>query len=179
MTSQTSKNTGWRHAVTGVMTSVALAACFFAGIGSAYAEPAAPTDPTTETDAPPAMTADQALAIIATEYDTGAGGGKLSNLIHQVMTLRSQGFYPSKGNKQAIEDALGKRPNQGPLVEALNETLAFQLKEKARSQMSQQQAPMTIGINQYDPNNPSAVGGFGITPGGAGPDGGISIPLAP
>ena len=27
----------------------------------------------------PTMTADQALAIIATEYDTGAGGGQISN----------------------------------------------------------------------------------------------------
>ena len=38
------------------------------------------------------MTADQALSIIATDYDTGAGGGQLSNLVHQVMKLRSQGF---------------------------------------------------------------------------------------
>ena len=41
---------------------------------------------------PPDMTADQALAIIDADYDTGAGGGQLSNLIHQVMKLRSQGF---------------------------------------------------------------------------------------
>ena len=78
MTSQTSRNTGWRRAAVGAVASGALAAGSMAGIGLANAEPAAPADPTTGTDAPPPMTADQAIAIIATEYDTGAGGGQLS-----------------------------------------------------------------------------------------------------
>lgn len=164
MTSQTSRNTGWRRAAIGAVASSALAAGFLAGIGCAHADPA---DPTTETDAPPAMTVDQALAIIDAEYDTGAGGGKLSNLIHQVLTLRSQGFYASNGNKQAIEDALDKRPNQAPLIAALEETLAFQTKTKMRGQ-AQQQKPVTIGLNPYNPTGPIGA-----------PGGGINIPLGP
>ncbi len=57
----------------------------------------------------------------------GAGGGQLSNLIKDVMTLRAQGFMPSNGNKMAIQEALEKRPNQTPLVEALKQTVNFQL----------------------------------------------------
>ena len=34
----------------------------------------------------PEMSADDALAIIARDYDMGAGGGQLSNLIHQALT---------------------------------------------------------------------------------------------
>ena len=97
------------------------------------------------------------LAIITTEYDTGAGGGQLSNLVHQVMKLRSQGFYPSKGNQQDIVAALDERPNQAPLIAALQNTLAFQNRNKMRGQAQQPSSPATIGINQYDPTNP---GGF-------------------
>jgi hypothetical protein len=43
---------------------------------------------------------------------------------------------------------------------------------------AQQPAPATIGINQYDPTNPGALGGFGVTPGGPVP-GAINIPLGP
>jgi hypothetical protein len=168
MTSQTSRNTGWRRAAVGAVASAALAAGLMAGIGLANAEPVAPADPTTGTDAPPPMTADQVLAIITTEYDTGAGGGQLSNLVHQVMKLRSQGFYPSKGNQQDIVAALDERPNQAPLIAALQNTLAFQNRNKMRGQ-AQQPAPATIGINQYDPTNP---GGFA-------PGGGINLPLGP
>ena len=168
VTSQTSRNTGWRRAAVGAVASGALAAGLMAGMGLANAEPVAPADPTTGADAPPPMTADQVLAIITTEYDTGAGGGQLSNLVHQVMKLRSQGFYPSKGNQQDIVAALDERPNQAPLIAALQNTLAFQTRNKMRGQ-AQQPAPATIGINQYDPTNP---GGFA-------PGGGINIPLGP
>jgi hypothetical protein len=171
MTSQTSRNTGWRRAVTGAVASGALAAGLMVGLGSgtANADPAA--DPTTETDAAPAMTADQALAIIATEYDTGAGGGQLSNLVHQVMKLRSQGFYASKGNQQAIQDALGKRPNQEPLIAALKETLAFQTMTKNRAN-AQPQNPAGIGINQSNPGSNPGIFAPGAAPG-------INIPLGP
>jgi hypothetical protein len=178
MTSQTSRTTGGRRAAVGAVASGALAAGLMVGMGLANAEPVAPADPTTGADAPPPMTADQVLAIITTEYDTGAGGGQLSNLVHQVMKLRSQGFYPSKGNRDDIVAALDKRPNQEPLIAALQATLAFQTRNKMRGQ-TQQPAPATIGINQYDPTNPGALGGFGINPGGGAPGGGINIPLGP
>ena len=55
---------------------------------------------------PANMTADQALTIIYNEYDMGDGGGQLSTLIDDVMTLRAQGFKASNANKAAIQDAL-------------------------------------------------------------------------
>ncbi len=130
------------------------------------ANSAAPVEPGTATEARP-TTADEVLAIIYRDYDTGAGGGQLSTLIHRVMQMRSQGFMPSKSNKDAIVEALDYRPNQGPLVQALKETLATQQKQKAQKAALQGEGgggPMTIGINQYDPEHPSAIGTFGITP---------------
>ena len=107
------------------------------------------------------------LAIIYRDYDIGAGGGQLSTLIHSVMQMRSQGFMPSKANKDAIVAALDHRPNQGPLVQALKETLATQQKQMAQKEALQggSGSPFTIGINQYDPDNPGVLGQFTITPG--------------
>jgi hypothetical protein len=174
MTSHTGKNrSAWRRAVTGAVAGGALAVGLMVGLGAvtALAEPA---DPTTQTDTPPTMTADEALAIIATDYDMGAGGGQLSNLIHEVLVLRAQGFYPSNSNKQAIEKALDYRPNQKPLIDALQDTLAYQRKLQAQSLMQgqQQQSPFVMGINQpppgipQDPTEPNNGGVF-ISPGGA------------
>ena len=165
MTSQTGRYRGWRRAVVSVVAGSALAAGLLAGTGPALADPVAPT---TEADAPAAdapttMTADQALAIIDQEYDTGAGGGQLSTLIHKIMQLRSQGFYASEGNRKAIVAALDKKPNQEPLIQALENTLSFQMKSKARA-AAQPQQPATIGLN------PAGA------PGG---QGGINIPLGP
>jgi hypothetical protein len=157
MTSQTSRNMGWRRAVTGAVASSALAAGMMIGLGSGTANA-------------------DVLDDIAAQYDTGAGGGQISQLIHTALKLRALGYVPSKGNIDDLVAAMDKRPNQVPLVTALQNTVSFQKRNQLRGQQAQQQAPMTIGINQYDPDNPSAVGGFGITPGGGG---GINIPLGP
>ena len=130
----------------------------------AAADPAAPG---AATEAPP-QTADEVLAIIYRDYDVGSGGGQLSNLIHSVMQMRSQGFKPSKANRDAIVEALDHRPNQGPLVQALKETLADQTKQQQQMEAMQGSgggSPLTIGINQYDPNNPGVLGQFTVTPG--------------
>jgi hypothetical protein len=174
----------WRRAVTGAAAGSALAVGLLVGVGSPAAlaepEPTPVTDAPGETEAPatPTMTADQALAIIANEYDTGAGGGKLSNLIHDVLTLRAQGFMPSNGNKLAIQEALEKRPNQTPLVEALEQTLAYQLMLRSRQPAANNtQGGLTAGINQLppgqqpDPTNPDNTGVF------IGPSGGINQPV--
>lgn len=172
MTPQTSKNSpSVRRAVSAGAVVGALAAAVLAGLGAATAiaqtdpstteapTPAAeaPTGPCTgddckKVDPTPTMTADQALAIIANEYDTGAGGGQISNMIHDIMRLRSQGFKPSNANRLAIEQALEKRPNQAPLVEALKATLSYQQKLKAQAE------------NQVLPPPPAAVN-LGPTPG--------------
>ncbi|WP_256277871.1 hypothetical protein [Mycolicibacterium grossiae] len=129
-------------------------------VGPQAAGGAAAADGASAAPANDARAGDQALAEIAAQYDTGAGGGQIANLIHSVMILRSQGFYPSKGNVMALQDGLDKRPNQGPLVQALEETLAFQRRNKMRGQ-AQPQAPTTLGV----------------TPGGAPAGPGVNIPL--
>jgi hypothetical protein len=118
-----------------------------------------PADPSAQSDAPPVMTADEALAIIDRDYDIGAGGGQLSTLIHDVMKLRALGFKPSNTNKEAITKALDYRPNQAPLIQALQETLSYQRKMQALAQNA---------------NNPSQPG-FSI----GGPPPGMGAPVAP
>jgi hypothetical protein len=99
---------------------------------------------------------------LAQEFSTAAGAGQVSNLLNQSMRLRAMGFRPTKGEITSIQDALNYRPNQTPLIRALQDTVAGQQKLKQRADATGQQ-PFTIGVNQYDPNNP---GGVGVGPGG-------------
>jgi hypothetical protein len=94
------------------------------------------------------------------------------------MTLRSQGFKPSNGNKVAIQEALEKRPNQTPLIEALKQTLNFQLTQKQRQAAAgAPQGGVNAGINQLPP-------GMGPVPGNSdnsgiflAPSGGVTQPI--
>jgi hypothetical protein len=183
MTSHTGKNhLGWRRAATGAVAGSALALGLLMGIGSpaAVAEPEpTPQDeasPTTEAAVP--QTADEVLAIIQRDYDLGAGGGQLSNFIHEVLVLRSQGYMPSNANKEAIVEALEHRPNQTPLIEALKQTVSYQRTLQARAAAAgAQPGGSTAGINQLppgqqpDPTNPDNSGVF------IGPSGGINQPV--
>ena len=166
MTSQTI-----RRAVAGALT---------AGLLVGLSAPAASADPATPDPAPaaeaapaPQMTADEAIAMIDKQYDTGAGGGQISTLIHSIMQLRAQGYRPSNANREAIVAALDKRPNQAPLLEALRGTLAYQRKLQSRSNNSVLPGGAQGGINQtilpgqmpLQPGNgmyPGAPGGIGI-----------------
>jgi hypothetical protein len=163
MAEQTSSN-GWRRALVGAVASAALAAGLVTGVSpTAAADPSA--DAAAASDAAPEMTADQALAIIATDYDTGAGGGQISTLIHKIMQLRARGFRPSTSNQEAIVAALDKRPNQGPLVEALESTLSFQLRQASRQTGGGPVLnPPTIGIggNGGGAPNPNSGGGINV-----------------
>jgi hypothetical protein len=152
---QTTRNVGWRRAVT-AMAGGALAAGLLIGAGAGTANA-------------------DVLDDIYSQYDTGAGGGQVSKLIHTAMKLRALGFVPSKGNMEDLEAAMDKRPNQVPLITALDSTVSYQRRNQQRGQAQQQLNPPTIGINQYDPTNPGR-GGFGVDPGG---DGDINIPIAP
>ena len=173
MTSQTGKNRhGWRRAVTGAAASSAMAVGLMVGFGS----PAALADPETDPQAdasPTAQAPDDRRPPVAdhrADYDLGSGGGQLSNLIDDVMRLRAQGFLPSNANKDAIVKALEYRPNQGPLIEALQETRAYQRKMQARS-AAQPSNPAVVGTNKLppgmepDPTNPDNTGVF-MGPGG-------------
>jgi len=165
-----------RRAVKAAVASGAMAVGLLMGIGAptALADPADST--TTQPEISPDMSADEALAIIARDYDMGAGGGQLSNLIHQALQLRSLGFKASNANRQAIAAALEKRPNQAPLIEALKETIAYQRKLQAQMQNANSgqqpgfnmgQTPLPPGVPP-DPGNPNNTGialipGTGIT----------------
>jgi hypothetical protein len=69
MTSQTSRNTGWRRAATGGVASAVLAAGLIAGFGSGTASA-------------------DILDDINAQYDVGSGGGQVSNLIHRMISKR-------------------------------------------------------------------------------------------
>ena len=170
MTSLTSTNARWRRAATGAVASGALVAGLLAAAPTALSEPAPvePTNPVTPVASAPdspitpggagamssdAQAGDQALATIAADYDTGSGGGQVSQLIHSVMMLRSQGFYPSKGNVIALQEGLAKRPNQVPLRTALEQTLSFQRRAQQRGMMQQSQSPTQFGIGQIPPGS--------------------------
>lgn len=174
MTSQANVNrTGWRRAVTGAVAGGALAVGLLVG----GAAPTAFAVPTTGADEPPApkMSTDEALAIVVADYDTGEGGGQLAQLIHDVQVLRSQGYRPSSANGKAIAEALDKRPNQKPLVEALQRTVANQRKQQARSNAQiPQQGGFDPGVGQFPEGIAPFPGGAGAQPG---PSGGIQIPL--
>lgn len=133
----TSQN-GW-HRIAGVLAGGAIAGALIVGVGAPSALAAPGDDDTTEAPAAPTMTGDQALAIIQQDYDLGAGGGQLSKFVHEVLTLRNLGFRPSKGNQTAIIEALEKRPNQAPLVEALKATVSYQRKIQAQAAAQQGQ----------------------------------------
>jgi hypothetical protein len=155
MTSQTTRTRrSWRRTLTGAVASGALAAGLLAAAPHALADPADPTD------APaPTMTGDQALAIVAADYDMGAGGGQLSKLIHEVITLRDQGYRPSNSNKLAIQEAIEKRPNQAPLVEALKSTVSYQRKIQAQqAAVGNDQTPLVLGRQPLPPGVPADPG---------------------
>ena len=163
MTPKTSTNTDWRRVVTGVTASGALAAGLMLGLGvpTALAEPVnGASGASSETEAPeaPQMTPDQALMAIAAKYDTGAGGGQVANLIHDVMKLRQQGFMPSNSNGQALIEALEfTGASQSRIIDALEATKTFQLRNKLRNQQAQSQSPTSIGINTLPPGTQGTI----------------------
>lgn len=134
-------------------------------------------------DVPQFTSADQMLVYIDQEYDMGAGGGQLSNMIKAVMKLRAMGYRPSKANVAAITEALDDRPNQRPLLEALGETLAYQQRIKAQNEMLQQaqasknsnSAQMGAGQMPSD-GMPAAPAPW---PGGGDPAAAAAPPVAP
>ncbi|MDT5108254.1 MAG: hypothetical protein QOE20_144 [Mycobacterium sp.] len=142
MTSQTSRNTGWRRAAGGGAASAVLAAGLIAGFGSGTASA-------------------DILDDINAQYDVGSGGGQVSNLIHSAIQLRAAGYVPSKGNMDDLEAGLAKRPNQGPLIAALEATVSFQKRNQARGAAQQPQGPSSININQAPNGLPPGLGPAG------------------
>ncbi len=106
---------------------------------------------------------------LAEEYAVGAGGGQLSNLLKVSLKLRAMGFKPSKKYLDGITAAMKYRPNQNPLISALKDTIAYQQKIQAQTQILQQA--------QSRQNAGSAVMGAGQMPGDSNP--GYGQPGAP
>jgi hypothetical protein len=106
---------------------------------------------------------------LAVEFSTAAGAGQVASLLNQSLKLRSMGIRPTKAEMDGIQTALNYRPNQKPLISALQEAVAGQTKRFQRAKAGQQ-GPFTVGINQYDPNNPGGVtaGPGGVNIGGGG-----------
>ena len=135
-----------RRRLVGALAGGVVAGGLFAGIGAAtairrtrgrpdrYRRPRRPT-----------MTGEQALAIIQQDYDLGAGGGQLSNYVHEVLVLRNLGLQAVEGEPERHRAALEKRPNQAPLVEALKATVAYQRRIQAQARRN---TPAEVGINQ-------------------------------
>ncbi|MCZ8379819.1 hypothetical protein O6P37_13170 [Mycobacterium sp. CPCC 205372] len=135
-----------RRIVIGGIASGALAAGLLTGVAAQTAS-AQPADPTVAAEGPkkctgedcnkaaaaPKVSADQLLSAIHSEYAQGDGGGQVSKLVDDAMTLRSRGFIPSNANALALQDALNQRPNQGPLVAALKQTVSYQRKLAAQN----------------------------------------------
>ncbi|GJF13939.1 hypothetical protein NGTWS0302_05480 [Mycolicibacterium cyprinidarum] len=107
------------------------------GLVSGVTAPAALAQPngsaTENQEQPKRVSPDQILMTISQEYQTGSGGGQVSKLIEQVINLRKRGVKPSMANAQALSAALDKRPNQKPLIAALEGTLATQRQQFARA----------------------------------------------
>ena len=139
------------------------AAMVFGVAGTGHADPtAAPTpSPTTAAAAVPASATGDVLDQLAEEYNVGAGGGQLSNLLRTALKLRAMGFKPSKANLEAIQVAMNYRPNQNPLINALKDTIAYQAKIKGQMEILQQA--------QSQQNANSAVMGAGQMPGASNP----------
>ena len=114
-----------------------------------------------------AATGGDVLDQLAEEYAVGAGGGQLSNLLRMSLKLRAMGFKPSRPYLEEISTAMKYRPNQGPLISALKNTIAYQQKIRAQTQVLQQ-AQSQQGAN-------SAVMGAGQMPGDSNP----GAPAAP
>lgn len=108
---------------------------------------------------------------LANEFTTASGGGEISNLLNQSLKLRAMGVRPTNGELTAVQDALKYRPNQTPLIKALKAAVAGQTHRYQQSQAANQKPGYSVGINQYDPNNP---GGVSVGPGGIGIGGGTN-----
>ena len=167
----------WRRAVRGTAIGALTAGLLVAvGTQSALADPTTtPATPSADSNGVPQFqSAEQLLAYIDQEYDMGAGGGQMSNLIKQVMKLRAQGIKPSRTNIAEIQNALQYRPNQKPLIAALQNTVGYQQKIFAQMALLQQaqerqQNNAVMGAGQMPSDGAPTIGGNGVPVGGGAP----------
>jgi hypothetical protein len=116
----------------------------------------------------PGMARADVIDDLSVEFTTASGGGEIPSLLNQSLKLRNAGFKPTTGELNAIQDAEKYRPNQTPMISALKAAVAGQTHRMAQAQAGANKGGYTVGINQYDPNNPGGVtaGPGGINLGG-------------
>jgi hypothetical protein len=104
---------------------------------------------------------------LAEQYAIGTGGGQLSKLLKISLKLRAMGYKPSQAYLDQVTEAAGYRPNQNPLIEALKNTIAYQAKVKAQTEILQgaQSQPGTNGAGMGAGQMPGASSP-GMTTGG-------------
>ena len=152
----------WRRSVATALAGTVVVG----GLATGFTAPAAlaqPADSSAQTQEPPKLVSgDQILMTISKEYQTGSGGGQVSKLIDQVITLRKRGVRISNSSAQSLAAALEKRPNQKPLIAALQGTLANQRQQFARGGIQEEGGAPAVAT----PGSPhSPMGGPGWTPG--------------
>jgi hypothetical protein len=158
-----------RRWTAGALAGVAVAAGL--GMGLAPVASAEPTSSAQDQPQQPRVSPDQVLMIISDQYQTGSGGGQVSKLIEQVMTLRQRGARPSAANSQALLAGLNARPSLVPLTEALQATVSYQRQTLSRGASSGGGAgqvsspaqpwvpPPADGDDNYNPLIPPGWGG--------------------
>ena len=106
---------------------------------------------------------------LAEQYVIGTGGGQLSKLLKVSLKLRAMGYKPSQAYLDQVTEAAGYRPNQNPLIEALKNTIAYQAKVKAQTEILRGSGANGAGMGaaQMPAAGNPGMAGPGMTPGGA------------
>lgn len=116
---------------------------------------------------------------LAHQFTTAQGAGPVSSLLYESLKLRAMGYKPTPGNYASINQALAITPNETPLIHALQNTVAQQTREQSQAAALAGNNNFTIGVNQYNPANPTTNGGLTIgsggTVGGGSGNGGYTI----
>jgi hypothetical protein len=146
--------TGWKRTVVGALASTGLAVAITLG------------------SSPVTAHAD-VLDDLANEFTTAQGAGQIPSLLNQSLRLRGAGYNLTNGEMAAVQDAVTRRPNQTPLINALKDAVSGQTQRMKQNQIAQsagKQGPIGFGINQYDPNSPGGItaGPGGVNIGGGG-----------
>ena len=74
---------------------------------------------------------------LAIEFTTAQGAGQIPALLNQSLRLRGAGYNLTNGEMAAIQDALTRRPNQTPLINALKDAVSGQTQRMKQNKIAQ------------------------------------------
>jgi hypothetical protein len=139
----------WRRTATAALASSGMALVLMLGSG-------------------PAIARADVFDDLGNEFSTASGAGQVSKLLNESLKLRAMGFRATKAETDGVVKSQNYRPNQTPMIHALQDAVAGQTHRMQQAQAAGGQGGYTVGINQYDPNSPGGVtaGGGGINLGG-------------